>query len=397
MEIRMVSLADENRLKEMGHNIDRQAQSSSPREKATPKKAKSPQPRNAAFSSGVASPSSGGMSPSGTAPSSAVGEKGKPGSLKQRATVKAIAAQRALARTLSFGKPAQMTSRRFAFIVAIPVLALVVPLCAPTKVGWCIYCMMVMYSYWATQALPIAVTSLLPVVIFPLTGIMSVDDTTSSYFDNAGITLFCALVASTAVEVSRLDQRIALNVTRVIGVEYGRLLLAVMLCTAFLSMWIPNTTVAAIVCPVVVAILKNLKECADAAEENRRGVAANVVFMTEETRLTDSRFVRLKKLMLLALAYSSSIGGTGSIIGTTANLILLEQVENGRAMTIAPETEERIMKDIQKRCDDLGHIRFSESVVTFLLTLMALLMFTQKPLFMQGWSEALPHSNMIIP
>ncbi|KAK8785593.1 hypothetical protein V5799_008043 [Amblyomma americanum] len=249
---------------------------------------------------------------------------------------------------------------------------------------------------------------------------------------NIGVVIFSSLVFAAAVEVTHLDQRVALNALRMVGSSNDRLMFGFMFITMLLSMWIPNTAATSIVCPIVMTVVDHMRETAASARKGRTHVSG---FVRSEQGLDEDTTKRVRKLMLLAVAYSSNIGGTGSLIGTPPNMVLSTLMEKhfptareptfvswmvynvpimfgllivawlymrfllqealGSAATVSEENAERIMREIVKRCDELGHITFSESVVTFLMTLMVLLMFSQKPHFMPGWSDIFPYSSMI--
>ncbi|KAH7960588.1 hypothetical protein HPB49_021366 [Dermacentor silvarum] len=346
----------------------------------------------------------------------------------------AVSAVGVVGRALLHNRGNQMTRAKLISILAVPVVLLLLPLYFHNKVpSWCGYCMLLMAVYWATEALPLAVTAVLPIVLFPLTGLLTVEATTRNYFNNIGVVIFCSMVFTTALEVTNLDKRIALNTLRKIGTSYSKILLSLMSVTMFLSMWIPNTAATSIVSPIVLTVIDLIKSTSLATRKTRSkgfGVPAY-------SGISEDTLGRVRNLMLLSVAYASNIGGTGSLIGTPPNIILAglmeshfptakepsfvswmvynvpimlallmfawlymrkllyETLEEGTKSTTSRDGEQQIMKEVIKRCDELGHITFSESVVTFLLTLMIMLTFTQKPHFIPGWSDALPHNKMI--
>ncbi|XP_065282081.2 Na(+)/citrate cotransporter-like isoform X1 [Dermacentor albipictus] len=341
-------------------------------------------------------------------------------------------AVRFVGRALLHNRGNQMTRAKLISILTIPVVLLLLPLYYRNKPSWCGYCMLLMAVYWATEVLPLAVTALLPMVLFPLTGLLTVEATTKNYFNNIGVVIFCSMVFTAALEVTHLDRRIALNALRMTGTSYSRILLGLMGVTMFLSMWIPNTAATSIVSPIVLTVVDLMKSTSIATRKTR----SRTLNVQQYSAISEDTLMRVRNLMLLAVAYASNIGGTGSLIGTPPNIIMAGFVESRfptanepsfvswmfynvpimlvlllfswmymrrllygamdeGTRTSNPDAEEAVMREVAKRCDELGHITFSESVVTFLLTLMILLSFTQKPHFIPGWSDAFAHHKMI--
>jgi sodium-dependent dicarboxylate transporter 2/3/5 len=155
--------------------------------------------------------------------------------------------------------------------------------------------------WWITEAIPIAVTALLPIVLFPLSGGLNLSTTTSA-FGHKYIFLFMGgFMIAIAIEKWNLHKRIALNIINLIGTDVKRIILGFMLATAFLSMWISNTATAVMMLPIGMAIIKQLKDNPNTVENE------NTIF---------------GKALMLAIAYSASIGGIATLIGTPPNLVL---------------------------------------------------------------------------
>lgn len=156
-------------------------------------------------------------------------------------------------------------------------------------------------AWWITEAIPIAVTALLPIVLFPLSGGLNLSTTTSA-FGHKYIFLFMGgFMIAIAIEKWNLHKRIALNIINLIGTDVKRIILGFMLATAFLSMWISNTATAVMMLPIGMAIIKQLKDNPNTVENE------NTIF---------------GKALMLAIAYSASIGGIATLIGTPPNLVL---------------------------------------------------------------------------
>jgi sodium-dependent dicarboxylate transporter 2/3/5 len=154
--------------------------------------------------------------------------------------------------------------------------------------------------WWITEALPIAVTALLPIVLFPLTNGMSLSETTESYGHKYVFLYIGGFIIAIAIEKWKLHKRIALNIINVVGTNMSNIILGFMLATAFLSMWISNTATAVMILPVGMAIVVQLKD--------------NPATVQNETSI-------LGKALMLAIAYSASIGGIATLIGTPPNLV----------------------------------------------------------------------------
>ena len=160
--------------------------------------------------------------------------------------------------------------------------------------------------WWITEAIPIAVTALLPIVLFPLSGGLNLSAATSSYGHKYVFLFMGGFIIAIAIEKWNLHKRIALNIINVIGSDISKIILGFMLATAFLSMWISNTATTVMMLPIGIAIIKQLKDNPDTIADE------NLVF---------------GKALMLAIAYSASIGGMATLIGTPPNLVLAGVVE----------------------------------------------------------------------
>ena len=168
--------------------------------------------------------------------------------------------------------------------------------------AWDVLCVTLwMALWWVTEAVPIAVTALLPIVLFPLTGALSIGETTSAYGDKFVFLYLGGFLLAIAIEKWELHRRIALNIIKLIGTDLKFIILGFMVATAFLSMWISNTATSVMMLPIGAAIISQLKDNPE-TERNE-----NVIF---------------GKALMLAIAYSASIGGIATLIGTPPNLVL---------------------------------------------------------------------------
>ncbi|KAM4546049.1 solute carrier family 13 member 2 [Odontesthes bonariensis] len=220
-----------------------------------------------------------------------------------------------------------------------------------------------MALYWCTECMPLAVTALLPVVLFPAMGIMKAGDVSIEYLKDSNMLFIGGLLVAIAVEYWNLHKRIALRVLLLVGVRPSLLMMGFMIVSSFLSMWISNTATTAMMLPIAQAVLQQLKateiraeerDIQSAAEENH-GFELEITQTKEEIidekkppqlengecergfaldaqresrrKAMDAKYDLLTKGMSLSVCYSASIGGTATLTGTTPNLILKGQID----------------------------------------------------------------------
>ncbi len=159
-----------------------------------------------------------------------------------------------------------------------------------------------MAIWWMTEALPIYATALVPLALFPLLGILPADLTAQSYGHNYVLMLLGGFFIARAIEHQGLHRRIALGVIRTLGNRRSRILLGFMLTTAFLSMWITNVAVVLMMLPIATAVIA--RDETEGAYDDRFGIA-----------------------LLLGIAYAASVGGTGTLIGTPPNMVMVGVLE----------------------------------------------------------------------
>ena len=155
--------------------------------------------------------------------------------------------------------------------------------------------------WWITEALPIAVTALLPIILFPLSGGLGLEETTASFGHKYVFLYIGGFILAIAIEKWNLHKRIALNIIKIVGTNVVYIILGFMIATAFLSMWISNTATSVMILPIGMAIVSQLKDNPKTIEDE------NLIF---------------GKALMLAIAYSASIGGMATLIGTPPNLVL---------------------------------------------------------------------------
>lgn len=159
-----------------------------------------------------------------------------------------------------------------------------------------------MAVWWTTEAIPISATALIPLVLFPLLGIMPIREAAAP-FANPLVYLFLGgFLIAAAMQRWDLHRRIALNIAVRTGAGPSRLVAGFMLATAFLSMWISNTATAMMMLPIALSVIAVVTGQTDEGE-----TPARTVFGTS---------------LLLGIAYAASIGGMGTLVGTPPNAFL---------------------------------------------------------------------------
>ncbi len=161
---------------------------------------------------------------------------------------------------------------------------------------------LLMAIWWATEAVPIAVTALLPLVFFPMLGIANISETAAP-FANKNIYLFLGgFIIAFGMQRWDLHRRIALNVLQFVGGNGRSLVGGFMLASGLLSMWVMNTSTTMMLLPIGVSIIGVIH--------------ANVEGLTEEDK------VNFQCALLLGIAYAASIGGMATLVGTAPNAMM---------------------------------------------------------------------------
>ncbi|XP_044210027.1 solute carrier family 13 member 2-like [Thunnus albacares] len=257
--------------------------------------------------------------------------------------------------------------RNYIVIVLTPLLLLPLPLIIPTSEAKCGFVIILMALYWCTECIPLAVTALLPVILFPMMGIMESGEVCIQYLKDSNMLFIGGLLVAIAVEQWNLHRRIALQVLLIVGVKPSLLMIGFMSTTAFLSMWISNTASTAMMLPIANAVLQQLCDNEANAEERDRDLAAakdglenqgfemgdtkeNMELKTKDSSINmgvsfppevcnrsleveqrrlkrEQKYVKLSKGMSLSVCYAASIGGTATLTGTTPNVILKGQID----------------------------------------------------------------------
>ncbi|XP_023209785.1 solute carrier family 13 member 5-like [Centruroides sculpturatus] len=179
-----------------------------------------------------------------------------------------------------------------------------------------------MACYYVFEPIPAAVTSLFPIVLFPILGIMPTMEITPFYYKDIIMMFLGSLIIAAAVEECNLHRRIALKVLLTLGTTIRWLMVGFIVTTMFLSMWMVNTSVAALMVPIVEVVVDELEKESKQLEDNNRDQVQVTI-----TRL-ERKYQNVRKALLLSVAYSSICGGLGTEVGTAPNLILVGLLED---------------------------------------------------------------------
>ncbi|MDG2194834.1 MAG: DASS family sodium-coupled anion symporter [Polaribacter sp.] len=164
-----------------------------------------------------------------------------------------------------------------------------------------------MIIWWITEVVNIAVTALLPLVLFPLLKVMDIADVGANYGSPIIFLFFGGFVLALALEKVNLHRRIALNIIRLTGTTPNKVVLGFMIATAFMSMWISNTASTVVMLPIAISVIKLLIDDEDGFTKGDKNFALSI---------------------MLGIAFSANAGGIATVIGTPPNSVLIGLLEN---------------------------------------------------------------------
>lgn len=190
------------------------------------------------------------------------------------------------------------------------ILAPIDPEVIPIEARYAAAVTLLMAIFWVTEAIPLEVTALLPIVLFPLLGVLSVREATAPYADPVIFLFLGGFIIAMSMQRWGLHRRIALSIINIVGTSPRRLILGFMIATGFLSMWISNTATAMMMIPIAIAIIATVMP----------GLNTKLNEMTEEQR-------DLAGCLIIAVAYAANIGGIATIIGSPPNGIFIAQMK----------------------------------------------------------------------
>lgn len=164
-----------------------------------------------------------------------------------------------------------------------------------------------MVTWWITEAVSISVTSLLPLVLFPLFKIMPMPEVGASYGSPIVFLFFGGFVLALALEKVNLHKRIALTIIKKTGTSPNQVILGFMIATAFMSMWISNTASTVVMLPIALSVINLLINDEDGFTKKDQNFALSV---------------------MLGIAFSANAGGIATVIGTPPNSVLVGLMED---------------------------------------------------------------------
>ena len=164
-----------------------------------------------------------------------------------------------------------------------------------------------MVTWWVTEAVSISVTSLLPLLLFPIFNVMPLDAVGSNYGSPIVFLFFGGFVLALAIEKVNLHRRIALSIIKKTGTSPNKVVLGFMIATAFMSMWISNTACTVVMLPIALSVIRLLINDADGFTKQDQNFALSV---------------------MLGIAFSANAGGIATVIGTPPNSVLIGLLEN---------------------------------------------------------------------
>ncbi|CAF1207164.1 unnamed protein product [Adineta steineri] len=226
-------------------------------------------------------------------------------------------------------------------ICLTPIILLPIPLVIQTIQARCAYIVLLLTVYWVSEAIPYAVTSLLPLAFFPLAGILTGDVVGLNYFKDITTMFVGIMILAYAMEHVGLHRRLALLVLRYVGSSIIWSMAGLMVVTAFLSMWINNSAAANIMIPTAIAIVDELQKHEQSTKTTILTTGNdNYLSETDDTiestsnlneQATGNSFLLDKIVVVL----NSSSSGTTSHSNQTKNQVNYEQVKIGFLIAVA--------------------------------------------------------------
>lgn len=262
---------------------------------------------------------------------------------------------------------------------------------------------------WITETIPLAVTSLIPLVFFPILGLLSAEDVASSYMNSIIFLFLGGFLIAIAMEKWELHKRIALKIITIFGGTPNSIIIGFMVSGALLSMWISNTATALMLLPIGLSVINKL-----------------------ETEFGKEKSQQFTVILLLSIAYSCTLGGVATLIGTPPNLVMVKMLNvlfptapeitfgNWMILTLPIsvimliivavfltkvlykiDREIKLDKNfIKEEYKQLGKFSYEEKAVSVVFLITALLWIFRSDIYfgfmtIPGWSNLLPTKEFI--
>jgi sodium-dependent dicarboxylate transporter 2/3/5 len=267
-----------------------------------------------------------------------------------------------------------------------------------------------MAVWWVTEIVPLAVTSMIPVFAFPVSGLMTTSEVSSVYMNDVLFLFVGGFMMSFAMERWNLHHRIALKIILIVGTDGSKILLGLMLCSYIISMWISNTAITMMLIPTTLAIIHKI----------------------DTLKINHSE--KIAKGLLLGIAHASTFGGVATMVGTPTNMIFVSyfnrEFEGNTQITFfkwflfavplslcmlvigyfilkfffMPKKHENSIKVdksiFEKELNAMGSMSFEEKCVAMLFSILVVLWFTRADLVLgsytfRGWSNLFSQPKFI--
>lgn len=319
------------------------------------------------------------------------------------------------------------------FIIFYPLVLLPVFVFDNVAALRCLYVVLLMAGYWVFEALPLPVTSLIPMVLFPLMGVLDSDKVSLCYLKETNMMFVGGLVIAIAVEHCNLHRRVALHVIKWVGCSPRKLNLGLVTVTMLVSMWISNTAATAMMIPIIEATLTELEEQGIGEMFENPFLEGPQAEKSKDDHEEPKRPTKQTMCYFMSTAYAACIGGNGCVIGSGTNLtfkgIYESRFDEGpgvefakwlflnvpmmlimmyatiiwlqfwymglfrpnsadaKKIKVGAQGEQVARKLIGRKLSELGPMSFHEKAVGMLFLFSVVLWFFRKPQFIVGWAE----------